>query len=220
MWFDKQQIKEFVALAFKPQYLAYAHIKKNVDHNVAHYAMENYTHIPLTNLELEHQIIFNPTALSKQLDALLHIHKNIYTEIRISLEGPSIVEKIIERNITAEKDCSEQFKHLVWHDTPLSPSHSYLCGIRRELLFQYQLLAIANNFEITCITTSTMSLLNCYQKCSQKNDTPISSLNEIRDFISSQNIATLCSHVPFTDNPILIAELIGLCMAELNYENN
>jgi hypothetical protein len=217
MWLDKQQIKDYVALVFKPQYLAYAHIKKND----AHYIMENYVHIPLTNLELENQIIFNPTALNNQLTALLHKHKKNNTEIRISLEGPTIIEKLISSDINAENIYGEQFKNLVWHDTPLSPVHTYLCGISRDLLFQYQLLAMTNNIEITCITTSNMALLSSYQKLIKNStDNPISNLNDIRNFLSFQNIATLCSHVPSTGDPILLAELIGLCMAELTYENN
>lgn len=216
MWFDKQITKDYVALSCKPQCLAYAYIK-NKD---THYFMENYVYIPLTNLELEHQIIFNPTALSKQLVALIHKHKTTHTEIRISIEGPTIIEKLISSDDDAEKTFSEQLKNLVWHDTPLSPSHTYFCGISRELLFQYQLLAITNNLEISCITTSNMALWNSYQKFSQNNINPISNLNDIRNFIFSQNIDTLCSNVPSTGDSILLAELIGLCMAELTYENN
>jgi hypothetical protein len=217
MWFNKQ-IKDCIVLACKPQGMACAYIKKKDMHTP--YTIDSYTYIPLTNLELEKQIIFNPTAISKQLNTLLQQYKKTGAQVRISLEGPTIFEKFVPSEIIAENTYGDQLKDLLWQEMPASTSHTYLCGISRELLFQYQLLAIANKLKITCITTSTMALLASCQKFAPHNDNQISCLHDIHNFIATQNIAALCSHVPSTDDPVLMAELIGLCMAELSYENN
>lgn len=215
MWIDKR-IKDYIALSCKPQHLAYAHIKKNDDR----YIMEQYAYVPLTNLELEHQIIFNPTAIGKQLASLVPKQTRSKAEVRISIEGPTIIENIVPADTNIESTYGEQYKKLVLHTARLDNLHTYLCGISRELLFQYQLFAMANDFEISCITTSTVALLCSYNKLTGSNDQPITCVQDIRNFIASQNIKELCSHVPFTDDPLLMAELIGLCIAELTYENN
>jgi hypothetical protein len=224
MWLHKQTIKDFVALAFKPQYLAYAHIKKTDNH--IPYAMINYKLIPFTNLELENQIIFNPTSIGKHLNTLLHENKLSGTDLRISISGPTIFEKIISPDIVLEETDETQLKNLIWHDTPIfnnnqQDSSRYICGISRELLFQYQLLAAKHNLNITCITTSTMALLNSYHMLTTGNNNEhCSRIEDIPSLIPIQEFPKLCSLVPSTDNPLLMAELIGLCLAELNYENN
>lgn len=219
MWLYKQTVKDVVVLAFKPQYLAYAHFKKS--NNKTPYSMNGYTLIPFTNLELEKQIVFNPTSIGKQLNTLLHEHKTQGTDIRISIEGPTIFEMLATQDTIVEDAYAQQLKNLVWHDMPLWNNSKYICGISREHLFQYQLLAIKHNIPITCLTTSNMALLTCHLLLTGDNKTSsLSSIKDIHSLISTQPFHTLCSHVPSTDKPLLMAELIGLCLAELTYENN
>ena len=78
----KQTVEDIVALAFKPQYLAYAHIKKT--DNQVPYSMVSYKQIPFTDLELEKQIIFNPTQIGKHLHYVLCQQSLCNADIRIS----------------------------------------------------------------------------------------------------------------------------------------
>ena len=43
---------------------------------------------------------------------------------------------------------------------------------------------------------------------------------DIASLVPTESLQKLCSDVPSTDNPLLMAELIGLCLSELSYENN
>jgi hypothetical protein len=97
----------------------------------------------------------------------------------------------------------------------------YVCGISRELLFQYQLVAIKQKLNISCITTSNMALLSAYQLLSTDTiNQKLNTVDDIANLINTKSIEKICSNVPQTDNLLLMAELIGLCHAELNYENN
>ena len=225
MWLHKQTINNIVTLAFSPQYLAYAHIKKT--NNQIPYSMINYKYIPLNNLELEKQIIFNPTQIGKQLHALLSEQKLSDADIRISLSGPTIFETIVA---LSDKSIDElhgtQLKNLVWEDMPVfqhaqSNQQIYVCGISRELLFQYQLLAIKHKLNIRCITTSNLALLSAYHALLTDNiDKNCAKIEDIASLLASQPLNRICSDVPSTNNPVLMAELIGLCLSELPHENN
>lgn len=225
MWLHKKTVNDIVALSFKPQYLAYAHFKK-IGGQVP-YSMISCKQIPLDDLELEKQIIFNPTQIGKHLHCLLCEQSLCNADIRISMAGPTMFESIAsDSEVPIEETYGTQLKNMVWQDMPIF-QHSqlknltYICGISRELLFQYQLLAIKHKFNITCITTSNIALLSIYHALSPtdtRHNCP--SLDDIASLIPTQFINRLCSHVPTTDNPLLMAELIGLCLSELNYENN
>ena len=170
MWFHKKTVNDIVALSFNPQYLAYAHIKKT-GHQVP-YAMVSYKQIPLLDLELEKQIIFNPTQIGKHLHCLLCDQGLCNADIRISIAGPTIFEAILNDPETSiDQMYGTQLKNLVWQDMPIfqqsqSKKPIYICGISRELLFQYKLLAIKHSCNITCITTSNSALLSSYHALS------------------------------------------------------
>lgn len=225
MWLHKQKVEDIVALAFKPQYLAYAHIKKT-DTQVP-YSLVSYKQISLTNLELEKQIIFNPTHIGKHLHHLLCQQCLCNADIRISLAGPTIFEHIMtSSDITIEEIHGAKLKNLVWEDIRIfqnsqSNQQTYVSGISRELLFQYQLLAIKHKLNVTCITTSNMALLGSYHALSSDTvNHNCTRPEDIASLVPTESIQKLCSDVPSTDNLILMAELIGLCLSELSYENN
>ena len=76
--------------------------------------MVSYKQIPFTNLELEKQIIFNPTHIGKHLHSVLCQQCLCNADIRISLAGPTIFEAIIAspdtpieemHGATIEKSC-------------------------------------------------------------------------------------------------------------------
>jgi hypothetical protein len=222
MWLHKQTIKDYVALSFKPQCLAYAHIRKTG--SSVPYTMNSYKIIPFSNLELERQIIFNPTYIGKELCSLIGPRNVCDREIRFSLAGPTIFEAITASD-TIDPTYETQLKNMVWQEMPLYThdgcSLNYLCGISRELLFQYQLLAINQKFNISCITTSSMALLySAHELAPGIHNKQYSCINDIISLIPTESLHTVCSHIPSTENPLLMAELIGLCIAELTYENN
>lgn len=225
MWFYKQTVKHIVALTFKQDYFAYAHIKKN--NNQSTYSLINFKKHLFNNLEIEKQVIFNPTRIGNYLHSLQQELVKGNADIRISIDGPAIFEAIVESpDSLIGEPYSSQLKNTVWEDTPIFPNSGthkqiYVCGISRALLFQYQLLAIKHKFNIQCITTSNMALLNAYHLLKTEFlDQNLATVNDIAKLINIESIDKLCANIPQTDNPLLMAELISLCLAELKYENN
>lgn len=224
MRIHNKSVESFVALAFKSQYLAYAHIKKT--DSQAPYSMISYKQVPLRNFEVEKHIIFNPTRIGSHLHALLCEQCLCNTDIRISIEKPIIFETIIDsHNSSIEELYGPQLKNMVWEDVPIfqnsqSKSMLYVCGISRELLFQYQLLAIKHKLNVTCITTSNLALLSMIHALSTDiTDQNCQRVEDIASIIPMQSLHKICSNIPTTENSLLMAELIGLCQAELSYEN-
>lgn len=222
MWLNNKSVNDIVALAFKPQCLAFAHIRKT--HTQVPYTMLRYKQTAFNNLELEKQIIFNPTHIGKYISTLLCEYGLGNADIRMSLEGPTIFETL---SATAEPGADEldmQLKNLVWEDIviPLDSTASirYVCGISRELLFQYKLLAIKHALNITCITTSNAALLNFIEKLPDINKAQRpTKIEDIAPLISTSLIHGQCANIP-TQNPLLIAELVGLSTVGLSYEND
>ena len=225
MWLHKQSVTDIVAVAFKPQYLACAHIKKTGDK--IPYSMVSFKQIALDDLELEKQIVFNPTKIGKLLHSLLHEQSLCNADIRLCLSGPAVFEALTcctDQSI--EQIFGTKLKNLIWEDLAIFQNSqlqpiTYVCGISRELLFQYQLLAIKHKLNFTCITTSNAALLSsCHALSKDITNQDCTSIHDIGSLIPIQLIGRLCTHIPPTDNPLLMAELIGLCLSELTYENN
>jgi uncharacterized protein YlaN (UPF0358 family) len=182
--------------------------------------------ISLDNLELEKQIIFNPTHISKLLSTLVSEKAVHDAEIRISLSGPTIFEKIINsQDDLTDQANTQQLKNLVWHQTPVfqnAQDHQqlYVCGISRELLFQYRLFAIKHHLNLSCLTTRNQALLSTYQSLASVTNKYLATPEDIALTIPTQLMCKLCTEISSSEDPLLMAELIGLCIAEITYEDN
>jgi len=124
----------------------------------------------IENLELEQLIVFNPSLIGRFIKQFLNINKIKNPFTHFCLNGPSIIEQFVP--VETATPTPDQFhlkknKNCIWDYTFLYPTYNgqfifYASGIKREKLFQYQLLAMKNKLNLISITTATMALLNLY----------------------------------------------------------
>ncbi len=160
---------ELVTITLSPQYITCSWIQP---HNKrTPFALAAYQKTALDHLELEQSIIFNPTKIQQYINNFLEQYNLNNAFVACSCAGPGIREKIITLNIASPKPkdlTSAGLKKIMWDYRYLHPVHNnqfafYVCGISRELLFQYKLLAIALGINLTTITTEFMALLHLYK---------------------------------------------------------
>ncbi len=123
----------------------------------------------LDNLELERLIIFNPTKISQLLTSWYQTcHQAM--PVLCTVSGPSVHEQIIPMVTANPKPEQFPIDHAPnWHWKhsylySLDNNHYfYLSGIKKSLLFQYQLLGITASLDLRTITTERTSLLCLYR---------------------------------------------------------
>jgi len=131
-----------------------------------------YQSIPLSNLELVHLRICNPTKLKEIIATFAQTHTLGNIPVALSLQGNELIE---QRVVIAESSPEEhQFalahkRHHVWDQCFLHPTQDgnfafYACALPQALLFQYKLLAINAGINLTHITTQRLALLHAYKK--------------------------------------------------------
>lgn len=125
--------------------------------------------VPLTHCELEGLVLFNPTTIAQQI---MHWYRitNKDTPLLLALSGPAIVEKLIplptthptidQLPIQHAPDWHWQWRYLYSID---DMHYFYLAGIRRSILFQYQLMALTHQLPLRVIMPGTMALLSLYR---------------------------------------------------------
>jgi hypothetical protein len=169
MWPIQSCSKNFVTISFSPQYLScclFEYTKKQKP-----YHLKAYQTTELDNLELEHLLIFNPSRISSYIQQFLAKNQITNPFALFCLNGPTVFEQFIP--VENASPLPQQFSipnrnNLIWDYVYLYPTHNgqstfYVAGMKRELLFQYQLLAIRNQLNLIIITASTMALLNLYK---------------------------------------------------------
>lgn len=217
MWLPEQQLNSIIALSFKPQGIGIAYIQETGAQ--VPYSMKSFIYSPCDDMELERQIIFNPTRIGNYLQALINKIPSYDIEVRMSLEGPSVFERFVDKESFEDKNLRNSLNTMVWDSVLLSDQSAsgymhYVCGITRELLFQYKLLALRNNLNVSCITTHMMALLQLAEKVSFVPTT----LSDLVNLATEIPIGQICLNVPTDIDKVLIAELLGLCMARLSYD--
>ncbi len=126
-------------------------------------------HKKLQHLELERLTIFNPTAIGTLIKTW---YKNCHQAMPLlfALHGPAIEEHVVALH-TAHPTPSQfpisHAPHWHWKHTYLySLDHRhcfYVCGIKKSILFQYQLMAIEQHLPLSLLTTERMALTHCYR---------------------------------------------------------
>jgi hypothetical protein len=217
MWLSKQRLNSIVALSFKPQGIGAAYIQETGSQ--VSYSMKNFMYFPCNDMELERQIIFNPTRIGNYLRTLMGKMPVSHTEVRMSLEGPSIFEQLVDKESFEDKIFSNSLNTMVWDSVLLGNQGAaqdmhYVCGITRELLFQYKLLALRYKLNVSCITTRTIALLQFAEKVSFVP----TMISDLVNLAIEFPIGGICLNVPTEVDKVLIAELLGLCMARLSYD--
>lgn len=169
MWRLPKLDDTLVTITFQPHLLSCSII--TTSNHTAPFALHAYTETPLQQLELEQLKIFNPTLLQNYIINFLDIHQVRNAFITCMLNGPGIYERFIPMH-TANPQLDDfllpEKQMYTWEYRYVYPiDHGrwmfYVSGIKKDLLFQYKLLAIAGNLNITTITTQRSALLSLYK---------------------------------------------------------
>lgn len=136
--------------------------------------------IPLGNLELNGLIPYHQTAIMQSINQFLDTHNLKHAYVSCSLSGPTIFEKIIElptaspnaemcARAAQEQDTQVTFKHMNWDYQYLCQQENacssfYVCGIQRQHLFHYQLLAMRTRMNLSVMTTQQLALFRLYKQ--------------------------------------------------------
>lgn len=116
----------------------------------------------LNHHELDNLIIFNPSRISAFINKCLETHTYRSTQIGFSLYGPLLAE------YTSNEDQQPPNNTQVCISAPFEAdetqeSKRYVACMPHELLFQYKLLALSNNWPLSIITTRTASCWHARQ---------------------------------------------------------
>lgn len=190
-------------------------------------------HKKLDHLELEQLTLFNPTAIGA-LIASWQTQSN--APLLCALHGPGLQEQMIFLH-TPHPDKGQlpvsHAPHWQWHHTYLySVDHQhcfYLCGIKKSILFQYQLMAINHNLPLSLLTTERMALLHCYKqlcgttfRSSQLANDMTTYHNRVERLFFKDDLARILqipSQITIPDDLILpLLTLCGLFNAQGTYE--
>lgn len=147
----------------------------------------------LDSLQIEHGIIFNPTVVTEIILEFFKKNKLKNCFVSFALSDTMIWESCCW--ILQEKPTSDHLpyeaKTLVWNYMQLwSNEHSnkklfYVFGLTREVLFQYQLLALKVPFNCNTITSKNRALLHAISALNQLKISPdifSGTLEQISDY--------------------------------------
>src|SRR5579859_6455735 len=134
------------------------------------YELKAYKHLLFEVHQKASLTIHNPTRLSSLISTFLEVHDLRDAFIVIALSGDGLVEKqVMLPKPTVSLQQFEGNNSMIWNyyclqdQTEINQAPWYTCGLKQELLFQYQLLAIKARLNVIQITTPTMALLKAYK---------------------------------------------------------
>lgn len=171
----------------------------------------------LEHLELEKLFLFNPHVIGTMLSSW---HQQAATtSLLCALQGPLQEQLIMLHNshpIISQLPISHA-PHWDWQYTYLySLDHQhcfYLCGIKKAMVFQYQLMAITHELPLNLLTTERMALLHCYRllNASAYRSTQLANAlsaqhNRIEQLFHKEDLSRILqipSHITITDEMIL-----------------
>lgn len=170
MWLFKRKKNKLFTISLTPQNITCSIIEKPHKKN-NQYCLKAYKRSPLKKLEFTQAILFNPTSLKKIIKHFMESNELKNVDAAISISGPRIFEKIITvKSCTPDQNdfCIPELNCFNWDCSYLCPSQNkgfdfFVCGIRPEHLFSYQLLANSCNINLTTIITEQLAYLHVYR---------------------------------------------------------
>jgi len=179
MWPMPPYNQHYVTINLSPHRLSCCWFEQTKNQSSCY--LKGYQITELDNLELERLIIFNPSRISTLIQHFVSTHQLKNAFVLFCLSGPSVIGQFISFN-TATPDPEQFASHnknksiqdkptwdkLIWDYVYLYPTDNgqfmfYAAGIKRELIFQYQLLALRNNLNLITITPAAIALLGLYK---------------------------------------------------------
>lgn len=164
-----------VCCILNPQYCFCAAVSRT---DKKTYQLHHHELMVCTQLELEQQIIFNPSKIGSFIDTFVKKQGCRHTQLSISISGPALTEEFgVNASIEPPKNAAcasatiskESADETTW----------YRACLAREVLFQYKLLAIRYRWPLGLVTTRTAALWHFEHKdahieplprCSHQND--------------------------------------------------
>jgi len=170
MWPFSRKKYERVTISLSPQNITCCWLERSQKNEGAIY-LKAYARTPLKQLEFSQAIIFNPTLLKKQIRSFLQTHRLQSTPAVLAVSGPKIVEHVIQTKTTTptvQELGLPELRTLTWDSIYLCPSQKggfdfFVCGMKPEYLFSYQLLAMSAGANITTIATEQLAHLQLYR---------------------------------------------------------
>jgi len=170
MWPFGRKKNELVTVSLTPQNLTCSWIERAHNKRSAHRLMA-YTRVPLKRLEFAQALLFNRTVIKKHIISFLQKHHLKNEPVALSVSGPKVFEKIVLTK-TASPTIKEyeipELHTLNWNSMYLCPSQRegfdfFVCGMKPEHLFSYQLLAQSSGINVVAITTGQLAHLHLYK---------------------------------------------------------
>lgn len=219
----KQSVHDAFTLIFSPTSILGAWLTKRS--SSPQFIVQQLYQQKLNHLELEKLTIFNPTQIGSLITSW-YKKSGKSMPLLAALYGPALEEHILLLHNAHPN--SNQFPishapHWHWEYTYLySVDHRhcfYLCGIKKSLIFQYQLMAILHQLPLAILTTERMALLHCYRflfgsafRAAQLATAMISHNNRIENLFSVDDLPRIVhipSHVKITNQTAL--PLLAAC---------
>ena len=173
MWPFRKAEPELVTVALNPQSMVCSWIKKEKLQlkNNKNIRVKAYKKIIFKQLEFEKSVLFNLSKMSNHIKRFIRANNIKNPLLALSISGPTVFEKIITLSISTPSDEDfnlPQINTMTCKQCYLGPAiHGgfdfYCCGIRREALFQYNLLAIKSGIKLVTITTKKASHIKLYK---------------------------------------------------------
>ena len=143
------------------------------------------------------------------------------------MQGPELFEKFITVSaieLIPETLKTSQLEQMIWEATLMAQHEDqatyYICGLSRQVLFQYKLLAIKHGLNLECISTHTLSLLSTYHSLHSCAFDDLTHHNfDIQQLMRTRALPSLAPHITKKQDCPVMAELIGLAIAGFSYEN-
>lgn len=138
----------------------------------APYELLAYQRYPLNHHEIMQLRIYNMHKISQHIVAFIKAHQAHHAFVSCALTGPGITECIIrslEPSLSATMLIQQAPDPLIWDSCYVYPTDNalhtfYACGISRELLLQYHLLARMTSITFNTLTSSWYAQLHLYKK--------------------------------------------------------
>ncbi len=172
----------------------------------------------LDHLELEKLILFNSATIGSTLSSWQQ-QSETSAPLLCALQGPLQEQLVMLHNAhpTENQLPISHAPHWEWQYTYLySLDHQhcfYLCGIKKTMIFQYQLMAITHGLTLNLLTTERMALLHCYRllngaayRATQLANAMSAQHNRIEQLFFKEDLPRILQippHITITDEMIL-----------------
>jgi hypothetical protein len=138
---------------------------------IAPYHLVAYQRFPLNHHEIMHLRLFNISKISHHIAAFIKAHQAHHAFVSCALTGSGITELIMrepEPTISATQLMQQAPDPLIWDSCYLYPNDNalhtfYACGISRELLLQYNLMARMTSLSLNILTSTWYAHLQLYK---------------------------------------------------------